>query len=137
MIPSHPRANKPNRRGMVLRRQGIPAPLARLEHAPTRHSTQNPGWERFFSSAKKLPQKNLGKVVRKVRVTKLTKRKLRDYRTIGVILDFCYQPSLNPLQSSKHQSASIFPTRPLSSCPPVQTPALTNPALGMLPRHES
>ena len=41
--PSHQRANKPNRRGMFMRGQGIPTSLARPERASTRHPTLNTG----------------------------------------------------------------------------------------------
>ena len=43
VIPSYPRANKPDRRGMIMRRQGIPAPFVQMERAPTQHPRLNPG----------------------------------------------------------------------------------------------
>jgi hypothetical protein len=43
VIPSYPRANKPDRLGTVMRGDGILPSLVRLERAPTRHPTQNPG----------------------------------------------------------------------------------------------
>ena len=43
VIPSNQRANKPDRRGMIMRGQGIPPSLVRPERAPTRHPRLNPG----------------------------------------------------------------------------------------------
>jgi len=70
VILFNPRANKPNRRGMVMRGQGIPAHLARPERAAMRHPTQNPGLGmKSFQSFKNCHEKNLGRAVSRARVT--------------------------------------------------------------------
>ena len=68
VIPSYPRANKPDRRGMIMRRQGIPAPFVQMERAPTRHPRLNPGLGKKPFIRKRSATKEIGRAAWRARI---------------------------------------------------------------------